>query len=181
MHPATPAPWNIPYGFNTVLHRTVILFADLLLGYFNTNKAGPRHRHWQWSTIICSDCKHSLLHCFGSCQVALSRKHPGTAQETSDAKDCFQATIWTWTSCFEDKGSKREHMEVIHCHAAWTQILGRSIQCHRSCFPVQSPKAELCEWGINNAPYSSSGKYCLAGECSTATSEMFSAASGLPN
>lgn len=59
--------------------------------------------------------------------------------------------------------------------------LVRSIQCHRSCFPVQALKAELYKWGIENAPYSSSGKYCLAGECSIATFGMFSAASGLLN
>lgn len=90
------------------LYRTVILLVDLLLGYFNTHKAGPRHKHWQWTTIICSVLTASTASCtvFGSCQVAPSRQHPGTAQETPDAKDCFQATIWTWTSSFEDKGSK---------------------------------------------------------------------------
>lgn len=136
----------------TVLHGTVILLADLLLGYFNTNKVGPRHRYWQWSTIICSVLTASLLHGFGSCQVELSRQHPGRAQETPDAKDCFQVTIWTWTSCFEDKRSKLEHMEVIHCHAAWTQIPGQINSVPQKLLSSPVPKGWALQMGDQECP-----------------------------
>lgn len=102
------------------------------------------HNHLFWF-----NCKHSLLNGFGSCQVALSRQYPGTAQETPDAKDCFQATIWTWTSCFEHKGSKLEHMDVIHCHATWTQIPGQINSVTQKLLSSPAPKGwalQIRDW-----------------------------------
>lgn len=151
MHAVTVVPWNIPYGLNQTycIGQNCHLLADLLLDYFNTNKTGPRHRHWQWSTIICSILTASTAsctalvcakqHCPDNTQAQLrrhqmpriaSRRQFGHGHHVLRIKE-VSLSIWRWSIAM----------------LLGLKALVRSIHHHRSCFPVQPLKAELYKWG----------------------------------